>query len=707
MTVWVIRGGRQLEFVPEALSTNVVAVRFDLREDLTHASQVHIRGLLQQRDPESKTINQDASQLWRFKDEIKKGDLVIMPRQLPTIAVGKIVGNYEYRPQAPLNYVHTRAVEWINHEFNNDTLEQDNHGLRPGFLNSSLTVYRPLSKNGKKPDQNPVLEQRLRVLAINRDDLWDAFISWAKLFYEWELFDQREREYKLRIGEKLAAVKQALRDGNPDWQNLLKTTLKDRDNNLTHWRASDAFLNLDLDTMEEGLRRIWALDSPSTLEQRVQGFQEFGDFETPAVVASILLMGDDPMQYPMYRYTPLKDAFQLIGYSSTQNSSKDTWERYEHALGFWDEFIRQASSRGLHVRDRLDAQSLVWCITQYGRDDLPDDWSEEVKDALISYRNGTETDIPPPPPTDPWSPTNISALAQKLLWQPNHLLLDIIEDLQEKRQFIFYGPPGTGKTYVAREIAKQCKLNGGDFEIVQFHPSYSYEDFVEGYRPTLTDAGQPAFMLVQGPLRRIAKQAQEKPDSSFILIIDELNRGNVAKVFGELYFLLEYRDEKVRLQYGGDDEGFSLPKNLWFICTMNTADRSIALMDAALRRRFYFAPFFPDESPIKGLLRRWLEQEGHDTLAADLVDEANKKLDRDMGIGPSHFMGSGQTLDETRVQRIWNRAVIPYIEEQFFGDEDKLAEFAFDRLKRELAGRTPANDASNAPSANDDTANTC
>ena len=170
------------------------------------------------------------------------------------------------------------------------------------------------------------------------------------------------------------------------------------------------------------------------------------------------------------------------------------------------------------------------------------------------------------------------------------------------------------------------------------------------------------------------------------MVIDELNRGNVAKVFGELYFLLEYRDEEVRLQYGGDGEGFSLPDNLWFICTMNTADRSIALMDAALRRRFYFAPFFPDEAPIKGLLRQWLVRENQDTLAADLVDEANKKLDRDMGIGPSYFMRSGQTLDETRVSRIWERAVIPYVEEQFFGETDKLAEFRFDRLKQQLDG---------------------
>ena len=315
----------------------------------------------------------------------------------------------------------------------------------------------------------------------------------------------------------------------------------------------------------------------------------------------------------------------------------------------------------------------------------------------------------PPPPEDPWSPANIAVLAEELLWEQEYLQ-EIIDDLKEKRQVIFYGPPGTGKTYVAREIARQCELNGGDFEIVQFHPSYSYEDFVEGFRPRLHN-GQPGFDLVDGPLRRIAEQAKANPDATFILVIDELNRGNVAKVFGELYFLLEYRDEAVRLQYGGDDKGFSLPSNLWFICTMNTADRSIALMDAALRRRFYFAPFFPDEPPIKGLLRQWLEK--HDqanTWVAGLVDKANENLNRDAGIGPSYFMGGG-TLDETRVRRIWKRAVLPYVEEQCFGDDAKLREFDFDRLKGQLTPYESPDQASlqaqlngetNPPQANDE-----
>jgi len=128
---------------------------------------------------------------------------------------------------------------------------------------------------------------------------------------------------------------------------------------------------------------------------------------------------------------------------------------------------------------------------------------------------------------------------------------------------------------------------------VQFHPSYSYEDFVQGYRPNDEGSG---FVLRDGPLLRAAKRALESPSATHVLIIDEINRGNLAKVFGELYYLLEYRKSEITLLYA--DKPFRLPENLWIIGTMNTADRSIAIVDGALRRRFYFVPFFPDEPPI-------------------------------------------------------------------------------------------------------------
>ena len=146
------------------------------------------------------------------------------------------------------------------------------------------------------------------------------------------------------------------------------------------------------------------------------------------------------------------------------------------------------------------------------------------------------------------------------------------------------------------------------------------------------------------------------------------------------------------LQYS--DEPFELPENLLFICTMNTADRSIALVDAALRRRFWFQGFFPDLAPIDGLLRRWLtENQPGAEWVADLVDRANEHLnDRDAAIGPSYFMGDAE-LDDERVRRIWRRAVRPYVEEQCYGEDEKLRSLDYDRLLSELsAGATPPAD---------------
>ena len=289
---------------------------------------------------------------------------------------------------------------------------------------------------------------------------------------------------------------------------------------------------------------------------------------------------------------------------------------------------------------------------------------------------------------DPWSQSNVAELAGSLLWDPGHLE-KIVNGLKDKRQAIFQGPPGTGKTFVARRIAEWCIEHGGDYRIVQFHPAYSYEDFVEGYRPAILDGGHAGFELKKGPLRQMAEQAEANPDATFILVIDEINRGNVARILGELYFLLEYRDERVTLQYS--NEPFSLPQNLWFIGTMNTTDRSIALVDAALRRRFYFFGFFPDALPVEGLLSRWLEKNVPDwKWVSDLVDLANRKLeDRHLGIGPSHFMKEDPPLNEDRVRFIWEHAVIPYIEEQCFGDEGRLREFDYDRLKGELREASP------------------
>ena len=194
--------------------------------------------------------------------------------------------------------------------------------------------------------------------------------------------------------------------------------------------------------------------------------------------------------------------------------------------------------------------------------------------------------------------------------------------------------------------------------LVQFHPSTSYEDFFEGYRPITGADDSIVYKLIDGPLKIMAERAANDPKQRpHVLIIDEINRANLAKVLGELLFLLEYRDREIRPLYR-PDEPFSLPANLWIIGTMNTADRSIATVDAALRRRFRFIPFVPDlreDNPIANLLARWLD-DTEEAGVADFVNAVNAKLSAEIGgdhllLGPSYFMRSG--IDEEMFAQIW------------------------------------------------------
>ena len=274
----------------------------------------------------------------------------------------------------------------------------------------------------------------------------------------------------------------------------------------------------------------------------------------------------------------------------------------------------------------------------------------------------------------------LDRLAKELLF-PGDFLHECWLLLEDKRQVVFQGPPGTGKTYVAQKLAKCLAGSGERVRVVQFHPSYAYEDFVQGLRPVVKD-GQPGFELRDGPLVQLAKKAREAPDKRHFLIVDEINRGNLAKVFGELYFLLEYRDNQIQLQYS--DKPFWLPTNLYIIGTMNTADRSIALVDLALRRRFHFVDFRPDSPPIHGLLKRWLDKNKPQMAwVANLVDRANEELaDHQASIGPSYFMG--KSLDLEWARRIWKHSVMPYVEEHLHGEPDRINAFDFDRLMEEV-----------------------
>ncbi|MEY9858510.1 5-methylcytosine-specific restriction protein B [Catenulispora sp. GAS73] len=269
-----------------------------------------------------------------------------------------------------------------------------------------------------------------------------------------------------------------------------------------------------------------------------------------------------------------------------------------------------------------------------------------------------------------------------LLW-----LTEVRQLLEDEKQIVFYGPPGTGKTYLAQALAEHLAGGTENVELVQFHPSYAYEDFFEGFRPREDDkSGEVAFRLTAGPLRDIAERASREGNRHvpYFLIIDELNRANLAKVFGELYFLLEYRKRSVRLTYS--TETFFLPQNLFIIGTMNTADRSIALVDAAMRRRFSFVELSPDAEPTAGLLRRWLVAEGHDLEPALLLDELNRRIDdKDFRIGPSYLMKKGVYRDGG-LERAWRTKILPLLEEHHYGEGVDIGNrYGLPALRRALA----------------------
>lgn len=268
---------------------------------------------------------------------------------------------------------------------------------------------------------------------------------------------------------------------------------------------------------------------------------------------------------------------------------------------------------------------------------------------------------------------------EALFLEPPTAFREWLELLHDRKQIIFQGPPGTGKTYLARKLADAVVAGNGRVDVVQFHPSYSYEDFIEGYRPTAAGT----FSLRAGPLKSLAAEANANPTETFVLIIDEINRGNLAKVFGELYYLLEYReDANLRLQYS--ETPFRLPENLYLIGTMNTADRSIALLDMAIRRRFAFIGLFVDEEPIKGILHRFLSEKAPDmTYLAHMIDHVNAEMgDPNTAVGPSHFMlKEVQSLNDKKAERIWRHSVLPALADRFYDAPSELSRFSYSTVK--------------------------
>ena len=291
---------------------------------------------------------------------------------------------------------------------------------------------------------------------------WDEFIRRAKAIVDSGNLDSGEVDYKVDISKKLGVAREAVLEGTDGWHELLRSGLTGRYHPLP-WQVADrlrAWINESPDHALKTMQAFWAEDNLSVID-RVRPFSSALPQRVasrPGVftnLVSVLLMGLDVEQYPPYRTGVFKKAYESTGYNMPEQNA-DEAALYVHALGFLDQFIEEASKRELTLRHRLDAQSVLW------------------------YSQDEET-LPPVPPPLP-SRLDLDELAEQL-FLPVAFLEEIETLLNDKRkpQVIFQGPPGTGKTYVAQALAEHLAGSEERVTLVQFHPSYAYEDFVRGF----------------------------------------------------------------------------------------------------------------------------------------------------------------------------------------------------------------------------------
>ncbi len=400
--------------------------------------------------------------------------------------------------------------------------------------------------------------------------------------------------------------------------------------------------------------------------------------------ASYLLFITKPSAEVFVKPRVAKWFMQFMGFGEkyTSELSADMYEQFKKS---WHGLKAELGGFGdLPAKDMIDIQSLLWVAYEVSqkrvegldtKGQIELDRPAKLREPEPSYQLRYE-----PPET----PDDVAQPAENKLYSLEDCAADTGFDLNQlerwrdqierRKQGLFYGPPGTGKTFLARHLAKHlASSTGGLVETVQFHPAYDYADFVEGVRPQLDEAGKMTWVNRPGVFMRFCRQAKVNKGIC-VFIIDEMNRGNLARIFGELMMLIEYRNETLTLPSG---ERFMVPENVRIIGTMNTADRSIALIDHALRRRFAAISLGPDF----GLIERYHAKHNTEFNPAKLITllgQLNADIaDPAYALGVSYFLTPSLKTD---LQNIWQTEVEPYLEEYFFNQPEMLKKYRWDSL---------------------------
>ncbi len=614
-------------------------------------------------------IAQTASQ-GRF-DEIDTDDYAVAPIVRWKIAFlysnERLIPVYKKEMLAALaaHYGMTEPEKTSQAELNAFLLERKGDKDLFEFYDELTRVLEKITPAKDVSDSDAVTEdQKLMERLISELGTREPFNGYDEL-YKWQLLDETDGKDNLGIVRSLFSTTVVYPIG---YNNLFKNLCEREPQKLSERLDALFDENVALDTrvndFKTGVRDLYS-----------GNMKRLADDER--TVASLLTC-KYPDRYTFYQFDVYQHICNYFGYAK-----QPVGKRFSHFMRIINAFaaeygeqVQQLFATQIekfnHKPLNLAIQTLFWCMKDFMKSKLSGSTDAVSKNEYEALMDKILEQNPTSETSNAKKYIRADFLSEVYMNGEDHDRLSAL--LKEKKNIILQGAPGVGKTFSAERLAYSLMGEKDDSRVtfVQFHQNYSYEDFVMGYKPTENGG----FELKNGVFYKACIQAQNDPDKDYFFIIDEINRGNLSKIFGELLMLIEndYRGKEVTLAYNG--EQFSVPKNLYIIGMMNTADRSLALIDYALRRRFSFFEMRPgfDTDGFK-TYQKSLGDETFDEVIKG-IKELNTAIEKDDSLGSGFCIGHSYFCGKTSVEKGWLRNVIdfdiaPMLREYWFDDKTR------------------------------------